>query len=241
MSGLGSSPRPGFIRVALALLAIVLAYALALASLNGISDVYARPAKNFLQGTRDAGQTLTEIEWRAIDANLRRALRLVPNNPVTLTELGRLQRIRMEDDTLERYELERHGNLEIAYFEHAARLRPAWPWVWSSLALARYELNQDSDNAYHEALMHASYFGPWEDAVQLLVAELGNDTWPSLDSSAKQAVLGAIDRALERQPAKLSVVIEPMEAWERPCQEAIAAAAGEFLRLRRYCNEQAFN
>ncbi|MDH3415332.1 MAG: hypothetical protein OEM64_03375, partial [Gammaproteobacteria bacterium] len=160
-----------------ALFALALAYALSLAARNGLADLYAEPAKNFLQEKRDADLALTDTEWQAIHANLRRALGLEPHNPVTLTELGRLHRIQLESDTLDRTAIERHGKLAIDYYEQAARLRPAWPWVWSNLALVRYELYQEASDAYHRALIRAARFGPWEDHVQSLVVELGVDTW----------------------------------------------------------------
>ncbi len=252
MSQRGNLYETPFIRVCLAVVTLVLIYALTLAARNGLADLYSRPAKNFLQDKRDAGETLSESEWHAVHVNLRQALDLVPNDPVTLTELGRLHRIQLESETLDRSGIERHGNLAVDYYEQAAMFRPAWPWVWSSLALIRFELYQETSDDYHQALIRATRFGAWEGAVQRLVTELGLDTWASLTAAAKKAVLGTIDRALKRQPDGLFSIVESEQEWPMLCRAAapIAAlapdvgnitSAGEFSRLRRHCEELGLN
>jgi len=220
-------------------------YALTLAARNGLADLYARPAKNYLQDKRDEGTTLTETEWQAIHTNLLRALSLAPNDPVTLTELGRLHRILLEDDTLDRSEVQRFGESAIDYYEQAAMRRPTWPWGWSSVALVRYELFQDTESPYHQALIHAANFGPWEGQVQRLVTELGLDTWTTLGTDAKQAVLGTIDRALKRQPAGLEAIVDSDEAWQTICRAATPDApiskTDELVRLQRRCKDIAID
>ncbi len=241
MSRRGNSSRAPLIRVTSALLALALVYALTLAARNGLAYLYAEPAKNFLQDKRDAGVTLTETEWQAIHANLRQALRLTPDDPVTLTELGRLHRIKLEQDALDPMEIERHGNLAVDYYERAAKLRPAWPWLWISLAHVRWELYQDSGDAYHQALIHAMHFGPWKGSVQSWVVDLALGTWASLSPDARDAVLGMIDRSLERAPEVLDAIAEA--EWQALCKAASPAAAAErhggcadeLSRLQRHC------
>ena len=228
--------RPQRKLVATGLIAVALVYALTVAARNGLADLYAEPAETFLQDTRASGGTLTETEWLAIEANLLKALNLAPDDPSTLTELGRLHRIQLEADTLALTEVERYGNLAIGYYEEAARLRPAWPWGWSNLALMRYELYQDTSDAYYDALIHATHFGPWEAQVQRLVVDLGLDTWGSLSPDARRAVLGTIDRALVRQPLGLAAIIDSDQAWQMFCEAATAdVAANELTRLQGHC------
>lgn len=232
-----------FGRGLLALLALALAYPLVLAVRNGWADLYAEPAKSFLQDSRDAGVTLSEAQWQAIHANLQRALSLTPHDPVTLTELGRLHRIQLESDTLAPAEIERHGHLALGYYEQAALRRPAWPWGWSNSALVRYELYQDKSAAYQQALINAAYFGPWEGQVERVIIDLGLDTWATLSSAAQQAVLASVDRALKRQPEGLAALVNAAQGWQTLCQAAARAsaaeprdrAADELSRLRQYC------
>ena len=242
MPRLGSRSRvPVIIRVSLAMFALVLLYALTLAARNGLADIYAQPAKDFLQDKRDADVALTETEWQAVHANLRQSLGLSPNDPDILSELGRLHRIKLEQEALDPMEIERHGNLAIDYYERAARLRPAWPWVWVSLAHVRWELYQDSGDAYHQALIHAMHFGPWEGGVQSWVVDLALDTWGSLSPGASHAVLAMIDRSLERTPEVLDAIID--SEWQTLCKAASPAATAEthdggtdeFSRLQHRC------
>ncbi len=241
MSRLGNSSRAPLIRVSLVLFALALVYALSLAARIGLADIYAEPAKNFLQDKRDAGGTLSETEWQAIHANLRQALSLAPKNPDTLTELGRLHRIKLEQDALDPMEIERHGNLAIDYYERAAKLRPAWPWLWISLAHVRWELYQDSGDAYHQALIHAMHFGPWKRSVQRWVVDLALDTWGSLSPDTSHTVLGMIDRLLERAPEVLDAIADA--EWQALCKAASTAAVAkrhgsrpdELSRLQRHC------
>lgn len=245
MPRLYESSRATWYRVSLALFALALVYALTLAARNGLAYIYAEPAKNYLQEKRDAGVALTETEWQAIHANLRQALSLAPNNTLTLIQLGRLHRIRLESDSLDVTEIERHGNLAIDYYEQAAMLRPAEPWLWISLAHVRWELYQDSGDAYHEALIHAMHFGPLEGGVQRWVLQLSLDTWASLSPDATQAVLDMINRALERTPEALDAIVD--SEWQTVCQAASPSASSEshggkvveLPRLQRHCEELA--
>jgi len=244
MPRLGSRTRvPVIVRVSLAMFTLVLLYALSLAGRNGVAYLYAEPARAFLQDKRDTGLTLTETEWQAIHANLRKAIDLSPNDPNTLTELGRLHRIQLEQDALDDTAIEKHGNLAIDYYERAARLRPAWSWVWINLAHVRWELYQDSNDDYHQALMHAIHFGPWEGGVQIWVVELAVDTWESLSPGVSNAVLAMIDRSLERAPEVLDDIID--SEWQTLCKAASPATAAEthdetsdeLARLQHYCEE----
>ena len=241
MSRRGDSSQAPFIRVSLALFVLALVYALTLAGRNGLADLYAEPAKNFLQDKRDTGVALTVTEWQAIHANLRQSLSFAPKDPVTLTELGRLHRIQLEQDALDPMEIERLGNLAIDYYERAAKLRPAWPWVWISLAHVRWELYQDSGDAYHQALIHAMHFGPWKRSVQRWVVDLALDTWGFLSPEASHAVLRMIDRSLGRGPEVLDAIADA--EWQALCKAASTAAvakrhgssADELSRLQRHC------
>lgn len=222
--------RTWLIRASAALLVLALVYATTVAARNGLADLYSGAAGKFLQDSRDAGITLSEAEWQAVHTNLRRALSLEPNNPETLTELGRLHRIQLERDTLEPAEIERHGGLAISYYERAAMLRPARPWLWVSLAHVRWELYQDDGDAYHQALLLAMHFGSREAGVQRWVLRLTMDTWESLSVDVRQAVLAMIDAALELTPEALDAMTD--SKWRRVCEAASSAAATDSHRGR---------
>jgi len=53
------------VRACIAALLLLLGYALSVAARTGLADVYAAPAKSYLQTKRDAGEVLTPDEWQA--------------------------------------------------------------------------------------------------------------------------------------------------------------------------------
>ena len=85
------------------------------------------------------------------------------------------------------------------------------------MALVRYELYQDSDDAYHQALINAARFGPWAASIQRLIVELGLDTWETLSPDAQYTVNVAAGRALKRQPAGLNAIVDTEQAWQTLC------------------------
>ena len=219
------------VRVYVALLVLLLGYAFSIAARIGLADVYAEPAKSFLQTKRDADEVLTRDEWQAIYDNLGRALALAPGNPATLSELGRLNRILLEADDLDAEEIVRYGDAAAGYYQAALALRPTWPWDWGNLALVKYQQYQDTSGVYQDALVRAVEFGPREPSLQLRVAELGSDSWSILNPAATVAVLTAVDRALERDAETFSELSEAKERWQSLCSKA----GDSFRYLRRRC------
>jgi hypothetical protein len=219
------------VRVSLALLILLLGYALSVAARTGLADVYAAPARSYLQTKRDANALLTRDEWQALDESLGRALALAPGNPANLSELGRLHRILLEADDLDAEQILRHGDAATGYYQAALALRPTWPWDWGNLALVKYEQYQDTSGVYQDALVRAVEFGPRESSLQRRVVELGSESWWALNPAAAGAVLAAADRALERDPQSFPGMADQKERWRPLC----AKAAGAFTHLRRRC------
>jgi hypothetical protein len=118
---------------------LLLGYALSIATCTGLADVYAAPAKSYLQTKRDAGEMLTRDEWQALYGSLVRALSLAPADPENLSELGRLYRILLEASDLDAEEISRYGDAGAGYYQAALALRPTWPWDWGNLALVKYQ------------------------------------------------------------------------------------------------------
>ena len=140
----------------------MLGYALSIAARTGLADVYAEPAKSYLQMKRGAGEVLTRDEWQALDGSLIRALALAPGDPENLSELGRLHRILLEADDLDAREILRYGDAGASYYQAALAVRPTWPWDWGNLALVKYQQYQDTSGVYQDALVRALEFGPRE-------------------------------------------------------------------------------
>jgi hypothetical protein len=210
---------------------LLLGYAFSIAARTGLADVYAKPAKSYLQSKRYAGNAVTRDEWQAVYGSLIRALALAPGDPENLSELGRLYRILLEADDLDAGQISRDGDAAASYYRAALAQRPTWPWDWGNLALVKYQQYQDTSLVYQDALVRAVEFGPRESASQDLVAELGSQSWSALNPAAAQAVLTAADRALERDAESHSGMSDAKERWRPLCTRA----SDSFRYLKRRC------
>ncbi len=210
---------------------LLLGYALSVAARAGLADVYAEPAKSYLQTKREAGEVLSRAEWQALYGSLTRALALAPGDPENLSELGRLHRILLEADDLDAGEISRFGDAGAGYYQAALAQRPTWPWDWGNLALVKYQQYQDTSAVYQDALVRAVEFGPREPSLQDRVAELGARSWSALNPAAALAVLTATERALERDAQSFSGMRDEKERWRPLCTRA----GNSFARVRRRC------
>jgi hypothetical protein len=219
------------VRASIGALLLLLGYALISAARTGLADVYAAPAKSYLQAKRHAGEVLTRDEWQALSGSLIRALALAPGDPENLSELVRLYRILLEAGDLDAGQILRNGDAAAGYYRAALAKRPTWPWDWANLALVKYQQYQDTSPVYQDALVSAAAFGPRESESQDLVSELGSHSWSALNPAAALAVLTAADRALERDARSLSGMSDAKERWRPLCTRA----GDSFPYLRRRC------
>jgi len=225
------------VRASIATLLVLLSYALSLAARTGLADVYAAPAKSYLQTKRKTGEVLSRDEWQALYRSLIRALALAPGDPENLSELGRLHRILLESDHLDAAEISRYGDAGAGYYQAALAQRPTWPWDWGNLALVKYQQYQDMSGVYQEALVRAVEFGPREPSLQVRVAELGAGSWWALNPAAALAVLTAADRALERDAQSFSGMSHAKERWRPLCTRA----GDSFANIKRRCERLGLN
>ncbi len=219
------------VRASLIAILLVLGYALSVTLRTGLADLYAAPAKSYLQTKRNAGEMLTQDEWQALYGSLIRALALAPGDPENLSELARLYRILLEADDLDAGQILHDGDAAAGYYQSALAQRPTWPWDWGHLALVKYQQYQDTSSVYQEALVRAVQFGPRESESQELVAELGSQSWPALNPAAALAVLTAADRAIERNASSFSWTSDAKERWRPLCTRA----GDSFPYLKRRC------
>lgn len=224
-----ASSRPP--RALILALLLLLGYAFSVAARTGLGDVYAAPAKSYLQLKREAAEELTQDEWQALRGSLTWALAMSPGDPDTLSELGRLHRILLEAAGLDVGEITRLGDAGTRYYLAALALRPTWPWDWGNLALVKYQQYQDRSGVYQDALVRAVEFGPREPSLQQRVAELGSRSWWALNPTTASAVLAAVDWTLQRDPKAFSRMSETKEQWLPLC----IRAGDSFAYLKRRC------
>jgi hypothetical protein len=86
----------------------------------------------------------------------------------------------------------------LEYFRQSAALRPTSPYTWANILLAKYRLGQ-ADDEFLGAMRNALAFGPWEPAVQLIVADTALGAWDRLDEGLRASVTENLRRATLRQ------------------------------------------
>ena len=226
----------------LSLFGALLVYQLVVAALTGLADLHAAPAMVYLIEMQDRKLKVAVEDRKAAETSLNRALALAPDNPDYLATLGWLQQLglRQEGDALIPAEKVRLETLAYQYYAQAAAQRPTWPYDWGDMAVEQYGLASFSGSSYHQALVNAARFGPWKDDIQLLVTELGLDTWDDLNLAARQALLMTIDRGLLRQADTIIAIIEAQAAWVTVCVPGQGGSANfsALLHLRAECQSR---
>lgn len=232
-------------KMAAAALVVVLLVAGWQAGKSGLADAYSRPAASYMreqlvrEGTLDTSSTDALVERFQFASDLNGA------EPEILATLGFLQQLRFEQqiDALEVDALAQIAESAGASFQRAARLRPTWPYYWANIAAEQYKLGRYATPEFSRAIAHAAVFGPWKDDTQLLVAELGALAWPYLDEPAKNAVLGNLSRALERQRDTIMSSESVRSAASTQCDFFLAAqsAPGRYPDMPGHISHNASN
>jgi hypothetical protein len=176
---------------------------------NSLSDVFARPAINYLEAKAAADLRLSEDEWQAVHDSISRADALMPGNPAYLDRLGWLEQTKVSllADALDIDQIDAHARAAEEYYRSATQARPTWPYYWGSIVLQMHRRGNYDKDEYSVALANAARFGPWQDDTQRLVADLGSDTLEFLLPSAQREFLLNLERGLNRQPEVLLPII----------------------------------
>jgi hypothetical protein len=202
---------------------LLLAVVLLLAGIHdavrrGLADAYYTSARLTLAQALPEKGAPRPPELAAAIASMRHALALEPDNPHFVEQTARLRDIATiglpaDDPAL------REGLKEsLARYREAARMRPGSPYVWASIAALKARLDE-LDYEFYGSLQRADSLGRWEPAVQLALADVGLATWRLLPYSAKQLVLGAIERGMRRQEVELRRIAATHGSLERVCAE----------------------
>ena len=186
---------------------------------NGLSDIYARPAIDYLEDKSAADFRISDEEWQAVYDSLSRADELMPGNPRYLDSLGRLEQFKLglPADTLDIDQIDAHARAAKHNYRGAIAARPTWPYYWGSLALQEYRRGNYHTDEYSTALANAARFGPWKNETQQLVADLGSDTLEFLSSRAQREYWQNLERSLSRQSDALIAIVSN---WEYVCEAA---------------------
>jgi len=126
------------------------------------------------------------------------ALALTPDDPALIEHLGIAIELRAAGSPPGSEAQRLYLAAALFHFRNAAALRPTSPYTWANILLAKYRLGE-IDEEFFGAMRHALDFGPWEPAVQLIVADAGLGAWDRLDSGLRGRVSENLQRASVRQ------------------------------------------
>jgi len=185
-------------RGAFALLAAALLVAgIHSAAVRGLADAHYTHARLVLAPSAKAKRPPDAGELAVARASLREALQLEPSNPLFVEQFAR---------TDEMLALSAQWPAEFARalegWREAVRMRPGSPYAWASIALLKVRLGE-LDAEFYDALERAARYGPWEEPVQITIADAGLAAWRRLTPPAKALVIADLDRALLRQAPEI--------------------------------------
>lgn len=226
---------------------LVLALALSLvliwpawkAALNGLSDLNARPAIEYLEAKSFIDYEVSQSEWHAIENTVAKADRLMPGNPQYLEALAFLHQLEpsLFHSELSIGEIETHTKAAEAYFEQAIENRPTWPYYWGNLALEHFQRENFAADKFSFALANAARFGPWQNDTQRLVIDLGSQTWNFLSPAARFEVILAVERGLHRQHENTIPLVSNSAAWPQICSASSSSPDLPLPHVRALCAE----
>jgi hypothetical protein len=199
------------------LVALLLLQQLHWAGQRLLAEFWAIPAVAKLEWWDEWDIDPGDAEWQPVHARFQAALRHMPYNPTLLSNMGRLYNIRLDDESLDEQEHDEAGALAIDYYQQVLALRPTWPWDWGNLTMLKYRLFLYEDSSYVEAFRTTARLGMRREDVALLLTELGLDTWSVLDEETRRVLAAIIDTESQRQPDKLSAILQRYPRWTRVC------------------------
>lgn len=179
--------RPALQRVVAGLLLAILLSVVVLAAQRGLANLVAQEVRYQIDLWRSGKSSPDALRLDALQAELDRAHRLDPSNPILLEDIGRFQASRVDranpDDPAVRAMRQR----ALAGFRQALGQRPTSAHGYVNVALTKYRLGE-TDQEFSQALLQAMHRGPWEPRVQLMSIELGLAAWQSLGDSSREAL-----------------------------------------------------
>ncbi len=207
----------------------VLGYAVYASARRGLADWNSMRARHEIavwaeRRTPPPPERLQEAITSLIDA-----LALAPNDPALIEHLGTALELRATASTAGSEMRRISFAAALVYFRRAATLRPSSPYTWANILLAKYRLGQ-VDNEFFGAMRNALDLGPWEPAVQLIVADTALGAWDKLDSGLRARANENLRRAAVRQANGLArIASDPRRI------ELICAASFDLMSSRLKC------
>ncbi|MGP1680364.1 MAG: hypothetical protein ACTS6J_24815 [Burkholderiales bacterium] len=196
---------------------------------RGLADWNSMRARHEISGWAERRATPPPERLQQAITTLIDALALAPNDPALVEHLGTALELRATasppGSEMRRLTL----TAALVYFRRAAALRPTSPYTWANILLTKYRLGQ-LDDEFFSAMRNALEFGPWEPAVQLIVADTALGAWDKLDSGLRARANENLRRAAVRQADGLARI-----ASDRRRIDLVCALSLDTMKNRLKC------
>ncbi len=191
-------------RVLIALIGTaVLGYAAYESAKRGLADWRSMRWRHEIASWTERRAVFTPERQQQAITTLIDALELTPDDPTLIEQMGILHDLRATGYPAGSESRRLNLAQALIYFRNAVGLRPTSPYTWANIVLTKYQLGQ-FDEEFSAAMRHALDFGPWEPAVQLIVADTGLGAWEKLDSGLRDRVGENLQRTAVRQANALA-------------------------------------
>jgi hypothetical protein len=207
-------PRPWCKAAAVALFVVLALITLQVAGL-GASGLFAQMAQFETERSGATAAPIGAQEVGRIEQRLYSSLRYASENPWTLAQMGALNLAKMRSSTVPREAVALTRDARTR-FRQALYQRPASPFLWANLALAKLYLDE-VDAEFFAALRHADALGPWEPMVQQSTVFVGLAVWQDLDPGMRQALVRTLERGSLRNAEQMAQIVKSYHRTDLIC------------------------
>lgn len=199
-------------------LVVILFLAAVIATRTGTADFYAYSPRQHLQQWQKSAKIPSEEKLSAELTKIRTAIEWQENK----AEYRDIEALLLYYQALHHYQANDPGGFHtstleaIESYRKATLERPNWPYSWANLALMKAAIKQ-FDPEYEQALIKAVTLGPWENSVNVSVAEAGLLGWSTLAPSTQSAVVDNIERGLKRNTPTLKKRLKAINKLGMAC------------------------
>ena len=198
----------------------VLGYAVYASATRGVADWSSMRWRHEIAGWAERRASPPPEHLQEAITTLIDALALTPDDPTLIEHLGLAHELRAIGSPPGSDSRRLNLAQALIYFRKAAALRPTSPYTWANILLTKYRLGQ-VDDEFFGAMRHALDFGPWEPAVQLIVADTGLGAWDRLDSGMRGRVSENLRRAAVRQADALARIATDHHRIDLVCAASV--------------------
>lgn len=170
----------------------------------GIGDVKAYPARYSIKEWQAENRLPTHQQLAKAQVAIEAALNW-DANPEYYDYQGRLYHYEalISDNTLLKTTALRNA---LNSYQHSITLRPQWAYSQANLALIKALLGE-FDQDYKNAIKQSALYGPWENSVNITLAEAGLLGWLTLSKQDRKAITDNIQRGIRRNMEPIKVII----------------------------------